>query len=238
MVKHLVQEFNITSFLAASTVTFFNVSDLCGRLTVAFIGDRLFKGHLVEMCVVCALLLGAGCLAARFAVQFYQMLIFNIGAGYTMGFISGTRYSTVGEALDHWYADDLYSVSRVGAGLGAIVGNLVAGALYDVTGSYRICFVVNLGFCLLVAMGFGTLMLLRNRFLRTSHLLHSEGTVESSLQKRNNENVTWTKKLHFELLSQFAQIRRKCREKSDEKIPLNDMDSKVKYHTDKNSSLE
>ncbi|XP_013398936.1 monocarboxylate transporter 7 [Lingula anatina] len=228
MVKHLVQEFNTTPFLAASTVTFFNLSDLCGRLTVAFIGDRFFKGHLVEMCAVCALLLGAGCLAARFAVQFYQMLMFNIGAGYITGFFAGTRFSTIGETLDHWNTEELYSISRVGAGLGTIVGNILAGALYDVTGSYRICFVLNLGFCLLVAMSFGTLVIVRERFLRR-RVLHSAGGKESSSQIQHAENVTWTKKPRLELLSRFAQIQLQYNTKSEEKAPLKKTNSVLEY---------
>ncbi|XP_013408375.1 monocarboxylate transporter 10 [Lingula anatina] len=173
LVKHL-QNLGVASMSAAAVVTIYSTADLCGRLFTSLLGDKLFKGRIMYVNIVCSVLLGLENFAAGFAVQYYQMVIFALVAGFTAGLMSAGIFASSSEVLDGWYAHEIFSFSRVGNGIGVIVGLGLSGFIYDLTGSYHLVYHLNLGVFLLAGTGYGITILLRNRKLRNRSTDNSE----------------------------------------------------------------
>ncbi|XP_013385763.1 uncharacterized protein LOC106155446 [Lingula anatina] len=151
---------------AAATVTIYSSADLCGRLFTSFLGDRLFKKRVMYLNIACCLLLGLENFAAGFATLYYQLVIFCVVAGFTAGAMTAVLFTSSSEVLDGWFTQELFAVSRVGSGLGIIVGIGMTGVIYDLSGSYHYVFHINLGVFAFAALCFGAVVLIRNCILR------------------------------------------------------------------------
>jgi OFA family oxalate/formate antiporter-like MFS transporter len=137
---HLVrygQDLGLTPLAAASAISVLGVGAVAGRLAMGALSDRLGRRRTVAVAMLLQALAFLGFVGVRGLVTLYAAAFVF---GYSYGAISTLFSALVGDAFGRAQVGTLVGLLFAMAGSMGGVGPVVAGAIYDRTGSYRPAF--------------------------------------------------------------------------------------------------
>ena len=146
-IAHVHESLGYSVTAAASMITVMTVAQVAGQLGGGFLGDRYDK----RMLIVAAMVLNAAALGVlAFASSLWMVVAFAVANG--IGF--GARIPLTTAMRADYFGGEHYGTitgfSSMVVTVGIVTGPLVAGASYDLSGSYTIGFA---GLALLASLG-------------------------------------------------------------------------------------
>ncbi|MCX6013156.1 MAG: MFS transporter [Chloroflexi bacterium] len=134
-----LETMGITRLLAAGLLGLMIFLEIPGKLVFGWLGDKIDKRYLL---LVACLLQGVGLFvfmnANSIAMVYIFVVTFGIGYGGVIPLVIGFRADLFGRKAFASISGISVSITTIGA----MTGPLLAGALYDSTGSYRIPFLI------------------------------------------------------------------------------------------------
>ena len=149
----------VSATSAASIVSIFAATSLFGRNLAGFVSDRMgptlsLVFHLTAMALALAWLLFAG--------EVWTFYVFAIVYGVAYGGVVPLQTLLSGELFGLRFLGTIMAGLMVFANVGGALGPPLAGAFFDVTGSYQMAFVICL-ILVILAMILGVLLLRHHR---------------------------------------------------------------------------
>jgi MFS family permease len=130
-------DLGIHQFRAAMTISMIGLAGFTGRLTIGPISDRIGRLRSLGICLLLQALAFVGFLASREWTLLYLSAAFF---GFSYGGITALFPALVGDFFGRIAVGAIVGFIFAVAGSPAAFGPLIAGYLYDLTGSYRTAF--------------------------------------------------------------------------------------------------
>ena len=139
---------------AANLVAAFGVASIFGKVVLGNIGDRIGNRNIFLLCFALVALSSIWVSGSR---QTWVLYLYAMAIGIAYGGCSASFSPLVAVLFGLKSIGQIAGVANSGYAMGAMVGPLMAGILYDLTGSYRIFFyvialVATIGFFLTLAL--------------------------------------------------------------------------------------
>jgi len=135
--KAYMASFGIPDMTAATAIGVGSISHTVGVLAVSKLSDRTGRKPLLFVCFLVLTVLTAWLLRTKQAWEFY---LYFVAAGF-----SGAGFALFPAILADYFGTkfhgSIYGVLDVSWGIGGAISPVLAGYLYDVTGSYELAFV-------------------------------------------------------------------------------------------------
>jgi MFS family permease len=157
IITHLVPhatDIGIPATEAASILSAIGVCAIVARIVMGISADRLGR-KLVTM--VCALSLCAGMVWLGWARELWSLYLFSLAFGLGQGGFSPTMASLAGEIFGLQHLSTVMGIIDVAFNIGAVIGPLAGGLIFDASGSYEVAFWVGGGAALLTAVLLGSI---------------------------------------------------------------------------------
>ncbi len=133
---------------AALILSIVGIVSSIGKAGGGILGDKIGP----EMAFCLSMLLKAAALIwLLFATSFWMFFIFGVAFGLAWGGFTPQVANIMGRIFDLRHMSTLYGALWLGGGMGSVVGPLLAGWAFDVSGSYIFSFSANAVVCILVA---------------------------------------------------------------------------------------
>jgi OFA family oxalate/formate antiporter-like MFS transporter len=136
---------------AATIVSLTGIAMTTGRLGIGIITDRISARLAAILCS----LLGA-LLWLIWADELWMLYLFGLISGFTLGGFGTATTVLIGEAFGLSDIGKILGMLEIGFSIGAAIGPFLGGLIFDISGSYRIAFLITAGTvlvrCLLVAL--------------------------------------------------------------------------------------
>ncbi len=130
-------DLGIPQFRAAMTISMIGLAGFTGRLTIGPISDRIGRLRSLGICLLLQALAFVGFMASREWTLLYLSAAFF---GFSYGGITALFPALVGDLFGRIAVGAIVGFIFAVAGSPAAFGPLIAGYLYDLTGSYRTAF--------------------------------------------------------------------------------------------------
>ena len=143
---HLVPfatDLGISAAAAASILSVLGAITIIGRIGTGSLGDRV--GHKKELIFVFSLAVIAF-IWLQFAKELWMLYLFAVLFGFGYGALIALESPLVAELFGLKAHGALLGVIHLGATVGGATSPLLAGRIFDATGSYKIAFMVASGF--------------------------------------------------------------------------------------------
>ncbi|CAH1794190.1 unnamed protein product [Owenia fusiformis] len=160
IVKYMEKSLNIDSWRGALTIVWLGIGEIITRLVTCIFGDRI-KGRLFWLYVFCNIALVLDNVAGLSGRDFMHMSIFTSVMGLAAGPMWAAWYGACGDVLFGQHIPLLFTLTRSMNGIGLGLGPLIAGVIYESTGSYRNVFFLNCGLYGAAAIFFLLLIILQ-----------------------------------------------------------------------------
>jgi MFS family permease len=135
------QDAGYTSTLAASVFAFFGIVSIAGQASSS-ISDKIGR----EMTLTIATVLSIGALISLLAVkdtsQPWLLYIYSICSGFSVGLFSPNIIVGTADIFRGRNIGTISALLMTGTGLGGALGPWLGGYIFDMTGSYRIAFII------------------------------------------------------------------------------------------------
>ena len=154
-ISHMKQELGYSLPQASFIITLMTVAQGAGMLLGAAVGDRWSKRHLAALCMLAHMV---GLLMLAYAVHVSMLVLFAVLHGMAWGLRGPLMQALRADFFGVREIGMIMGLSAVVISIGQVVGPLVAGMAYDLTGHYQSGFLV-----LALLAGFGSVMFLRAR---------------------------------------------------------------------------
>lgn len=154
IVPHAV-DLGVPATIAAGVVSTIGGTSMLGRLVMGFAGDRI--GHKRAM-VVCFLILITALSWLQVAGELWMLYLFAAVYGFNHGGFFALISPTVAGLFGTRSQGTLLGIVICGGTLGGSIGSVLAGHIFDITGSYRLAFLILL---VLAIIGLILTMLIR-----------------------------------------------------------------------------
>ncbi len=152
LVPQITQVLHVSLEVAASTVTMVTTASLVGQLVGGYLGDRMNKRLLVTFCMLGHM---TGLLLLAFATNFAMV----VGFAILHGLAWGVRAPLMGAIRADYFGRAAYGrimgFSSPVIMIGSIIGPLLAGIMYDTSGTYELGFTI-----LAILAGLGSIFFL------------------------------------------------------------------------------
>ena len=149
-ITHMKESLGYSLAQASLVITLMTVGQVCGVLLGYTIGDRFDKRYVAAICM---LMHAAGMLMLTYALGLPMLIAFAMLHGVAWGLRGPFMQAIRADYFGRTSIGMIMGLSGIIIALGQIGGPLVAGALADFTGNYR------LGFTLLAVLaGLGSLL--------------------------------------------------------------------------------
>jgi MFS family permease len=139
----LARDLGFSAAVGASLVSVIGVGAVVGRLLMGAVSDRIGRRAAVAISMALQILAFAGLAAMRELVPLYVVAVIF---GFSYGAISTLFAPIVGDYFGREQAGGVVGLLFAIAGTAGAWGPLVAGAIYDATGSYGLAFVLAAAF--------------------------------------------------------------------------------------------
>ena len=132
-----------SSTLAASVFALFGITSIVGQL-FAWISDRIGR----EMTATAGVLMAMGAMIALLSVQnsaqSWLLYTYAIVSGFATGIFSPTIFVSVADIYHGRNVGSISALILTGTGIGGAIGPWLGGFIFDISGSYRIAFIISL----------------------------------------------------------------------------------------------
>ena len=140
---HLVPHITDLGFSAAEAATVFSlvgVASIAGRVPVGIASDKIGRKLTVIFCI----LLEAGSIFwLAWANDLWALYLFVLVFGFAATGLSTSVGALVGDVFGVDKIGAIFGILEFGLGVGAATGSVMAGYVFDVTGSYNLAFLVG-----------------------------------------------------------------------------------------------
>lgn len=138
----------LTAAQAALVLSVVGIVSSIGKAGGGILGDKIGP----EMAFCLSMLLKAFALIwLLFATSLWMFFLFGVAFGLAWGGFTPQVANIMGRIFDLRHMSTLYGALWLGGGMGSVVGPLLAGWVFDVSGSYAFSFSINAALCIFVA---------------------------------------------------------------------------------------
>ena len=147
-------DMGMSTAVAASLLSVIGAASIAGRISIGVATDR-FGGRIAMM--MCLLILSVSVAFLNFAHDSWMLFVFAVGYGLSHGGLFTVVSPTVAEYFGMQAHGTIFGVIVFSGTIGASVGPLLAGSVFDTTGSYAVAFqtltvLAVLSFCLIASL--------------------------------------------------------------------------------------
>jgi MFS family permease len=139
-------DLGVAPAVAATILSTIGGASIAGRLTIGMLADRLGGRRSLTVCFL-VLLTSFGLL--QFAESTWMLFLFALVYGFAHGGFFTVMSPTLAEFFGTGSHGVIFGVVLFCGTIGGAAGPLLAGTLFDTTGSYETVFLILTGFCLL-----------------------------------------------------------------------------------------
>lgn len=139
-------DLGVAPAVAATILSTIGGASIAGRLTIGMLADRLGGRRSLAVCFL-ILLTSFGLL--QFAESTWMLFLFALVYGFAHGGFFTVMSPTLAEFFGTGSHGVIFGVVLFCGTIGGAAGPLLAGTLFDTTGSYETVFLILTGFCLL-----------------------------------------------------------------------------------------
>jgi MFS family permease len=139
-------DLGVAPAVAATILSTIGGASIAGRLTIGMLADRLGGRRSLAVCFL-ILLSSFGLL--QFAESTWMLFLFALVYGFAHGGFFTVMSPTLAEFFGTGSHGVIFGVVLFCGTIGGAAGPLLAGTLFDTTGSYETVFLILTGFCLL-----------------------------------------------------------------------------------------
>ena len=140
---HLVPHITDLGFSAAEAATVFSlvgVASIAGRVPVGIASDKIGRKLTVIFCIV----LEAGSIFwLAWANELWALYLFVLVFGFAATGLSTSMGALVGDVFGAGKTGAIFGMLEFGLGVGAAIGTVMAGYVFDVTGNYQMAFLAG-----------------------------------------------------------------------------------------------
>ena len=150
--SHLVPHITDQGFSVARAVGTFSVmgfAALAGRLPAGVLADRIGRHRLG---IISAVLLALAMLLLAWIAEPWAFYVFAVAFGFGYSSFSTSVGALVGDVFGAARIGTIFGILELGLGIGAAVGVLVSGAIYDISGSYFYAFLIAAGIWIIASI--------------------------------------------------------------------------------------
>ncbi|MEO8539025.1 MAG: MFS transporter [bacterium] len=137
LISHVRESQGYSLGQASAIVTMLTFVFMCGNISGGLLGDRVNKRLLVMICMG---MHGVGLLILAYAVNFWMILAFVVIHGLAWGWRGPQMTAIRADYFGRSAFGKIMGASNLIIIIGTISGPLIAGLMYDRTGSYRVGF--------------------------------------------------------------------------------------------------
>jgi len=138
----------LTATQAALIFSVVGIVSSIGKAGGGILGDKI--GPELAFCLS-MLLKAAAIIWLLFATSLWMFFVFGVAFGLGWGGFTPQVAVIMGRIFDLRHMSTLYGALWLGGGMGSVVGPLLAGWVFDISGSYIVAFSINATLCTLVA---------------------------------------------------------------------------------------
>ena len=152
VVTHLVPHVTDMGFSAeeaASVFSLVGVMIIVGRLLMGIVSDKI-GGKMTA--IICILLQAGAMVWLLWAWDLWMLYLFAIVCGFTWGGIGPSMATLVGDTFGLRQIGSILGILDGGFGVGAAIGPVIGGLIFDVTNSYFMAFLLGAAALLVVAL--------------------------------------------------------------------------------------
>ena len=136
-------DIGISSAHAAGLLSIIGGASIVGRLVIGFAGDRV--GNRITL-TLCFILVVASVSWLLISQQLWQLYLFSAVYGFAHGGFFALISPLIAELFGTRSHGTLFGITTFFGMTGGAIGPLVAGRIFDVTGSYHLAFLLIIGF--------------------------------------------------------------------------------------------
>jgi len=115
-------------------------SGILGRLIMGFLSDRIGRKAIA---IICALLQAAAMAWLAWSQELWMFYLFAVVFGFGFGGIDAIITALIGDIFGMHSIGAIMGVLAIGWGIGAAVGPIVGGLIFDITKSYFMAFLIG-----------------------------------------------------------------------------------------------
>jgi len=138
LVPHITDQ-GFSGTLAVGVLSTMGFAALAGRLPAGVLADRIGRRRLG---IISAVLLTLAMLLLAWVAESWAFYVFAVVYGFAYSSFSTSIGSLVGDIFGAARIGTIFGMLEFGLGIGAAVGVLVSGAVYDISGSYFYAFLI------------------------------------------------------------------------------------------------
>ena len=140
IVTHIVPyttDIGFSAVIASLMITVIGVTHSIGNVLTGMISDRMGRKRTV---VTCAVLLAAVLLSLIWTRELWMLYSWAVIYGLIYGGIVSSGMALVGDTIGTLNAGKVFAITGIGWGIGATLGPIIAGYIFDTIGSYSWAF--------------------------------------------------------------------------------------------------
>ncbi len=145
IVPHATDQ-GVAPAVAATILSTIGAASIAGRLTIGTLIDRLGGRRSLTICFVVLL---ASFVLLQLAEATWMLFLFAAIYGFAHGGFFTAMSPTLAEFFGTGSHGVIFGIVLFSGTIGGAIGPLLAGSLFDMTGSYEVVFLILTGFCLL-----------------------------------------------------------------------------------------
>ncbi len=129
----------ISATEAASVLAVVGALSIVGRVILGVVGDRIGNKKAL---IICAVLMSAALFWALAATELLMLYLFAVSFGLSYGGVPTLQSSTLAEQFGLISHGVILGVTELAVTAGETIGPVLAGYIFDVTGSYNLAFLI------------------------------------------------------------------------------------------------
>lgn len=168
VLTHLVPHATDIGFSVAEAATVLSLiggATIAGRVLIGAVSDRIGRKPTT---IICFLLMAGAMVWLVWVEDLWMLYLFALVFGFADGGILPGISALIGDTFGLRNIGAIFGVLDIGWGVGAAIGPLIGGIIFDVTNSYSIAFVIGAAAMLVVTMLIGLIRQETNRNGTTS----------------------------------------------------------------------
>ena len=130
----------ISATKAASVLATIGALSIVGRIILGVVGDRIGNKKAL---IICAVLMSAALFGALVAAELPMLYLFAVIFGLSYGGVPTLQSSTLAEQFGLISHGVILGVTELAVTAGETIGPVLAGYIFDVTGSYNLAFLIS-----------------------------------------------------------------------------------------------
>lgn len=152
VMTHLVRHARDINFLpmeAATVLSLIGGAAIVGRVLIGIASDRV--GRKLTS-VICALLQAGAMVWLIWAQDLWMLYLFALAYGFAFGGMSPVMAALIGDTFGLGRIGAIFGLLEIGFGVGAAIGPVMGGLIFDVSGSYSLAFLLGAVAMLIVTL--------------------------------------------------------------------------------------